>query len=82
MKITKEQLKEIIKEEILEVLDNNQLEEAEDSASIKKSLRDLESKANKTEADYVRIADLEKKLNAKLGKRTRSQGVSYNPYDY
>ena len=59
-----------------------QLEEAEDSASIRKKLRDLESKANKTDSDYNRIADLEKKLNAKLGKRTRSQGVAYNPYDY
>jgi hypothetical protein len=57
------------------------LEEA-DSTSIKKQLRDLEWKPNKTEADYLRISKLEKELDAKLGKRKRSSGISYNPYDY
>ena len=59
-----------------------QLEEAEDSASIRKKLKDLRSKANKTDSDYNRITNLEKKLSAKTGKRTRSQGIAYNPYDY
>ena len=63
-------------------LDENTIEEA-DSTSIKKQLRDLESKYNKTDADYVKIDKLERQLAAKLGKRTGgSKGTSYNPYDY
>ena len=61
--------------------EEGQLKEA-DSASIQRQLDKLNQKYNKTDSDYNRIADLEKKLNAKLGKKTRSQGVSYNPYDY
>ena len=63
-------------------LDENTIEEA-DSTSIKKQLRDLESKYNKTEADYVRMDNLERQLKRLLGKRTGgSKGTSYNPYDY
>ena len=72
MKITKNQLRRIIKEALQE----------SDSASIQKELDALYQKYSKTDDDYVKIDELEGMLDAKLGRRKRSRGVAYNPYDY
>jgi 8-oxo-dGTP pyrophosphatase MutT (NUDIX family) len=77
MKITKQRLKEIIKEELESLLEDEHLEESymgrsyEDmhSSDLQSLLNRIERKLNKTDEDYRKIRELEKWLDRKLGKR-------------